>query len=305
MPEKIIFIVGPTAIGKSEAAIYLAKKIGAEIISSDSMQVYKGMDIITSKPKPALKNKVRHHLLGVIPIAKDYNVSSYRKEAIKRVKEIISRRKIPLFVGGTGLYMTILADGIFENDIKDGATRDKLYKLAEIKGSVYLYNQLKKVDLIAAEKIHPHDKKRIIRALSVFKATGKKISSLQKERRGLRDEYNVKIFCLNADRAKLYARIDKRVEKMFKDGLVKEVKGLLKQPLSRTASFAIGIKEVRGYLNGEYSLEEAKSMIKLNTRRYAKRQLTWFRKDKQIIWVNLKDNDTPFKISRRIWKELF
>lgn len=304
MLKKIIFIVGPTAIGKSEAAIYFAERIGAEIISCDSMQVYKGMNIITSKPKLSLIKRIKHHLIGAIPLSKDYDVSSYRKDALKKVKEIISRGKVPLFVGGTGLYLSILADGIFEEDVNDKPIRDKLYEIAKKKGSVYLHNQLKNVDSEAAEKIHPNDSKRIIRALGVFRATGKPISSLQKKRHGLRDDYDLRVFCLNIARDKLYERIDKRVETMFKEGLIKEVKGLLKKRLSRTASYAIGLREAKGYLNGDYGLKEAKNMIKLNTRRYAKRQLTWFRKDKSIIWVNLKDENTPVKISRRLWKEL-
>lgn len=304
MLKKIIFIVGPTAIGKSEAAVYLAKRIGAEVISCDSMQVYKGMDIITSKPKLALRKTIKHYLISTVPLGKDYDVSSYRNDALKKVKEIISRGKVPIFVGGTGLYMSILVDGIFEEGVQDKLMRDRLYEIAKNRGSIYLHNQLKRVDPEAAAKIHPNDTKRIIRALEVFRVTGKPISSLQKKRHGLRDEYEIRIFCLNTEKGELYKRIDERVERMFKEGLIKEVRGLLRKRLSRTASFAIGIREAKGYLRGDYGLEEAKDMIKLNTRRYAKRQLTWFRKDKKIVWINLKDKDTPFKISRRIWKEL-
>ncbi len=305
MLRKIIFIVGPTAIGKSQAAVYLAKIINAEIISCDSMQVYKGMDIITSKPKPFLRNKIKHHLISVVPLNKDYDVSLYRKDALKKVKEIISKGKTPIFVGGTGLYISILVDGIFEEEVKDKLIRHKLYELAKLRSSVYLHNQLKRVDPEAAVKIHPNDTKRIVRALGVFRATGKPISVLQKDRHGLRDKYDVRIFCLDMARDKLYKRIDERVEVMFKEGLIKEVRGLLKKRLSKTASFAIGIREASGYLRGDYGLEEARGMIKLNTRRYAKRQLTWFRKDKKIKWIHLKENDTPTQIARRIWKELF
>ncbi len=302
MPKKIIFIVGPTAIGKTEAAVYLAKKIGAQIISCDSMQVYKGMDIITSKPKPALRKKIKHYLISVVPLSKNYDVSCYRKDALKRVKEIIANGKVPIFVGGTGLYMSILVDGIFKGKVKDNGIRNKLYKLAKTKGSAYLYNQLEKIDLKAAIKIHPNDTKRIIRALEVFEATGKPISRLQRERRGLKDKYDLRIFCLNMERAKLYKRIEERVEKMFKDGLISEVRRLIKRRLSKTASCAIGIRELKGYLSGGYSLEEAKGMIKLNTRHYAKRQLTWFRKDKRIKWINIKDKETPQAVAKRIHK---
>jgi len=299
--------VGPTAIGKTEVAVYLAKRIGAQIISSDSMQVYKGMNIITSKPKPALRKKIKHYLINTVPIARNYDVSSYRHDALKKVKEIIARGKVPIFVGGTGLYMSILVDGIFKGKVKDEDIRKKFYKIAQAKSSGYLYKRLKKVDPEASGKIHPNDTKRIIRALEVFEAAGKPISMLQKERHGLRDEYDVRIFCLNTERAKLYKRIDERVERMFKQGLINEVKKLLKRRLSETASCAIGIREVKGYLSGGYGLEEAKGMIKLNTRHYAKRQLTWFRKDKRIKWVNIKDKETPQSVAKRIhklWREL-
>jgi tRNA dimethylallyltransferase len=298
-PE-VVFIVGPTAVGKSEVAFYLAKKIRAEIISSDSMQVYKGMDIITSKPGPSLTKKVKHHLVNTIPLNKSYDVSSYRKDALGKVEDIISRGRVPVFVGGTGLYMTILADGIFEGKSGNDAIRKKLYKIAKNKGSAYLHNQLKVVDPSAANKIHPNDTKRIIRALEVYKSSGKPISLLQKQRIGLRGEYDVKIFCLNMKREELYKRINGRVEKMLKKGLIKEVKGLLKKRLSRTASFAIGIKEIKGYLRGDYDLDTALDMIKLNTRRYAKRQLTWFRKDKNITWINIKAIDTATTVARKI-----
>jgi tRNA dimethylallyltransferase len=301
---RIIFLVGPTAIGKSEIAALLAKKMKAEIISCDSMQVYKGMPIITSKPLASILKKIPHHLISVIPAKDEYNVSRYRKDAVKRLKDVIKRKNIPLFVGGTGLYMSILVDGIFEQDAQDDSIRKKLYGVARKKGSAYLYKELEKIDPLSAAKIHPNDAKRLIRALEVFKATGQPISALQKLRRGLKDEYSVKIFCLNMDRNKLYKRIDSRVDKMFELGLIKEVKRLLKIRLSKTASCAIGIKELKGYFDGVYDLEEAKRLMKRNTRHYAKRQLTWFRKDNRIEWINIKDNDKSKEVAGRLWKKL-
>jgi len=303
--QKIIFLVGPTSIGKTETAVYLAKKLNAEIISCDSMQIYKGMDIITSKPRASLRKKVIHHLIDIIPPTRAYNVAKYRREALKKITEILKRGKTPLFVGGSGLYMSILIDGIFGQDPENNSIRKRLYAQAKIYGNQYLYKRLQNIDPEAALKIHPNDAKRIIRALEVFESTGKPISYLQKHRIGLGKDYEVKIFCLNMERGKLNKRIDGRVEKMFSRGLVSEVKRLLKSRLSKTASYAIGIKELKGYFDGLYDLEEAKRLIKRNTRLYAKRQLTWFRKDKRIKWVNIDDKEKTKKIADRIWKELY
>ncbi|MCU0652500.1 MAG: tRNA (adenosine(37)-N6)-dimethylallyltransferase MiaA [Candidatus Omnitrophica bacterium] len=304
MKKQIIFITGPTAVGKTETAVKLAAKINAEIISCDSMQVYQGMDILTSKPAKSLRKKICHYLLGMVSPCKEYNVSRYRRDAILKVKQIIKKGKTPLFIGGTGLYISILADGIFKIKPLPKSIRDELYKEAEKYGSVYLYKQLKKIDPQAAAKIHPNDAKRIIRALEVFKATGKPISVLQKQRSGLADEYDLKIFCLNLERQKLNKRIEQRVEKMFRRGLVREVNKLTKLKLSKTAGYAIGIKEVKGYLEGLYDLDAAKSMMARNTQLYAKRQLTWFRKDKRIEWIEIKEKDSPLTIAERIFKKL-
>ncbi|MGA2775537.1 MAG: tRNA (adenosine(37)-N6)-dimethylallyltransferase MiaA [Candidatus Omnitrophota bacterium] len=300
-PE-IVFLMGPTAAGKTDTAVYLAEKLNSEIVSCDSMQIYKDMDIMTSKPVGCVLKKTRHHLIGVVSPENEYNVSKYRLDALRAIKKIIKRGKVPLFVGGTGLYMTILLDGIFNLKVKSQKMRERLYKQAEKSGSAYLHKKLQKIDPDAAAKIHPNDLKRIIRALEVYEVTGKPISMLQKNRHGLWDEYGVKIFCLDMERGKLYNRIDSRVEKMFKKGLIKEAKRLLNMKLSRTASAAIGLKEVKGYLEGSYGLQETKELMKRNTRQYAKKQLTWFRKDKRIQWINVAQNDTPAKITERIWK---
>lgn len=305
MNKIVIFIVGPTAVGKTQAAACLAKKINAEIISCDSMQIYKGMDIITSKPVLELRKRVRHHLIDILSPTKEYNVWRYRRDALKKIKEILSKKRIPLFVGGTGLYMAILLDGIFKEGKKIKGFRESLYKESEVKGVLFLYERLKKIDPTAAAKIHPHDTKRIIRALEVFQNTGKPISYLQKQRKGISADYDVRAFCLNMKREELYKRIDRRVDKMFAQGLAEEVRGLLKKKLSRTASFAIGIRELKGYFKGEYDLDEARRLIKRNSRLYAKRQWTWFRKDKRIHWIGVSDRDKPERIAAEIWKELY
>ncbi|MBM3249454.1 MAG: tRNA (adenosine(37)-N6)-dimethylallyltransferase MiaA [Candidatus Omnitrophica bacterium] len=302
--KKIIFLVGPTAVGKSEIATHLAKRINAEIVSCDSMQVYRNMDILTSKPDKKLLRKVPHHLLGILPPTKEYDVSRFRKDALKKISQITQKGKIPIFAGGTGLYMTVLVDGIFASPPANRKVRDAFYKQVEKYGSKYLYQRLLKADPQAAQKIHPNDLRRIIRALEVFKLTGKPISELQQQRRSLGEEFDVKLFCLNRKRGKLYQRIDQRVDRMFKLGLEKEVKRLLKHRLSRTASYAIGFRELKGYFDGQYSLEEAKRLIKRNSRMYAKRQLTWFRKDKRINWINLSERDKPKEAANLLWKKL-
>lgn len=302
MKERIIFLMGPTAAGKTEAAACLAKKLNAEIISCDSMQIYKNMDIVTSMPAPSLRKRIPHHLVDCIKPDREYNVARYRREALAAVKKIIRKKKTPLFVGGTGHYMSMLIDGIFKGDSEDKRIRLRLYEEAKELGSRYLHCKLAEIDPIAAAKIHPNDAKRIIRALEVFEIEGRPISELQKERKGLSDKYDVKIFCLNMRRDKLYARIDERIEKMFRKGLMPEVKRLLKSRLSKTASCAIGIKELKSYLEGAVDLEEAKRLMKRNTRRYAKRQLSWFRRDKRITWVEISEDERPGEIAKRIYK---
>lgn len=304
MKPKLIFLIGPTAVGKSEAAVNLARKINAEIISCDSMQIYKTMDIISSKPIAALRKKIPHHLINIVPPTKEYNVSRFRRDAIRKIKDIIKRRKTPFFVGGSGLYMSVLIDGIFNLKTQDKGRRQRLYQEAAERGSGYLYERLKRVDPEAAEKIHPNDTKRIVRALEVFESSGKPISCLQKQRKGLADKYEMKIFCLNMPRDKLYQRIDERVDKMFVRGLLKEVNKLLKLKLSMTASYAIGIKELKGYFDGLYDLEKAKALMKRNTRWYAKRQLTWFRKDNRISWVELGVTESPSSVANRLLERL-
>ena len=304
MKEKIIFLTGPTAIGKTQVAIQLAKKINAEIISCDSMQVYKGMEVISSQPQASLRKIIPHHLLGVIRASKEYNVSAYRRNALKNIEEVIKKGRTPLFVGGTGLYISIVIDGIFKVKAEDAALRQRLYKEAAERGSQFLYDQLLKVDAEAAAKIHPHDTRRIVRALEVYEITGKPISLLQKQRKGITDKYDIAVFCLDMPRDKLYKRIDERVEKMFRQGLINEVKQLLKRRLSKTAAAAIGIRELKGYFDNLYTLEEAKIRIKKNSRNYAKRQLTWFRKDKRIRWIRISGEDSPGAIARRIYAEL-
>ncbi len=304
MPQnkpQILFLIGPTAIGKSRLAVQLAAKINAEIVSLDSMQIYLGLEILSSQPSRQMQKKVRHHLLNIVNPDQEFDAAEYRGLALKKIKEIQAAGKIPLFAGGTGLYLSIVIDGIFKDVKKDEALREKLYTQSAKRGSVFLHNKLKKIDPAAAAKIHPNDAKRIIRALEVYKLTGKPISQLWKTRKGLdTKKYEIRIFGLNKEREGLYRDINQRVEDMFSQGLVNEVKSVLARNPSLTCRQAIGIKEIQGYLAGQYDLERAKELIKKNTRNYAKRQLTWFRKDKRIIWLEASQKNLPGQIVKLI-----
>jgi len=289
MKPLVVFIVGPTAVGKTAVSLELAKQIDAEIISCDSMQIYKGMDILSSKPSLEQRKKTAHHLIDVAAPQDEFNVSQFRKMSLEAVSDILSRKKVPLFVGGTGLYMSVVVDGIFEAKAEDAAVRQRLFEQDQEHGSGFLHRQLTKVDPQAAAKIHANDTKRLVRALEVFAVTGIPISELQKKRQGLERDHLVMIFGLRLPLERLYERINKRVDEMFEDGLVDEVKRLIGQPLSRTAFAAIGIPEVAGYLKGEYSLDEAMSLMKQHTRQFARRQMTWFRKDERVRWIDVED----------------
>lgn len=302
MKPRIIFLVGPTASGKSELAIRLAQKINGEIVSCDSMQVYRGMEILTAVPDRILRKKIRHHLISYINPTQDYNVVKFRKDAIKKIKEIIKKRKTPILVGGSGLYYKILLDGIFQQDNIDKRIRERLYNKAEKFGIHFLYEYLKKIDPVSASRIHPHDLKRIVRAVEVYEKTGIPISEWQKKTKGLSSDYDVVVFGLLRPKPVIYKRIQSRIEKMFKKGLIEEVKRLLKFKLSKTAQQAVGIKEISGYLKGIYTLDEAKRLMVANTIKLVKKQLTWFKKDKRINWINIKEKSDYHKIIKYILK---
>jgi len=306
--EKIFFLVGPTAVGKSQVAAFVAGRIKGEIISCDSMQVYKGMRVLTSHPPDALLEKIPHHLIGIIPPQKEFDVFVFRKQAVDKIREVLRRGRVPIVVGGTGLYMSVLLDGIFEGASASARIRKRLEDEIRTKGSGPLYLRLGRLDPEAASKIHPNDSRRSLFLLEVFEVTGKPISLLQKQRKGLAGDYKFKIICLTMKLPLLYKRIDKRVEQMFDTGLVSEVKRLRLKKLSKTASRAIGLREIGGYLRGDYDLSEARRLMSYNTRQYARRQLTWFRKDKRIKWLEIKEDQSVVQAGKRVleeWKKRF
>jgi tRNA dimethylallyltransferase len=298
--ERLVFLVGPTAIGKTKVAVYLAGRLNAEIISCDSMQVYKGMDIGTQKPAATQREKTPHYMIDIVSPCRNFSVAEFRKKALGYIKLIHRSKRIPIFVGGTALYMKAIIDGLFKGPAADRTLRNRLLKQEKFHGKGFLYNKLIEADPVSAKEIHPNDTRRIIRALEVYYKTKKPISELKKKTKGLTDKYEVRIFALNRNRHQLYSDIDKRVDKMFRQKLIEECRCLKKKRLSLTASQALGYKEVFAYLDSKIPLRQTKELIKKNTRHFAKRQLAWFRNDRRVVWVDT-DNKTPKEVARAIY----
>lgn len=284
---KVIVICGPTASGKTALSIELAKKINGEIVSADSMQIYKDMDIGTAKPSIEEMQYIKHYLLDFVSPDERYSVAQYKKDAKNAIKEIIAKGKTPIIVGGTGLYVDSLIYEIEYNDIElDENYRKELEYLIDIKVLEELYKKAVEIDPVAMEKISQNDKKRIMRILEIYKATGKTKTEQEIESRKNPVEYDYKVFAINWDREKLYQRINKRVDIMVEQGLIKEVENIVKKYNKfPTAMQGLGYKEIVQYIEGNCTKDEMIEKIKMETRRYAKRQLTWFRKNKQTIWL--------------------
>ena len=278
---KIIAVTGPTASGKTALAIELAKRLDGEIISCDSMQIYKGMDIGTAKPTRDELAAVPHHLIDILPADAPYSCSDYVKDAERAVEDIASRGKLPIFCGGTGLYLDrFLKGGNDDGAACDEGLRAELWRFYEEKGVDALYERLVELDSVAAESIHKNNVKRVIRAIEICLVTGEKKSNIDKKNSEVVDKYDHRIVTLAFEnRELLYRRIEKRVDQMVEDGLVDEIKRLMDEGIferSLTAAQAIGYKELFPYLRGEATLESCIEELKMATRRYAKRQLTWF-----------------------------
>lgn len=302
--RKIIFIVGPTAVGKTEAACRLAQRIQGEIVSCDSMQVYRELRIVTNKPSASPLEAVAHHLIDVISVREEFDVARFNGLALEAIKNIHARGHVPLVVGGSGLYMQILLDGIFGAAPKNENARQQLKAQAQQYGTPYLYEQLKQSDPPAAAKIHPNDERRIVRALEVYATRRQPISTLHKNREGLWGKYDIEAVALDMDRDALYRRINRRVDDMFARGAVEEIRNLQGMALSQTAERLIGVREIRGYLDGAYDETHAREWMKLNTRRLAKRQLTWFRKEKRLQWMTVHEQDTAEDIADHLMEHL-
>lgn len=286
MNNKIIVIVGPTAVGKTEMSLLLAEKFGGEIISADSMQVYQGLDIGTAKATPEERRRIPHHLVDIVDYRQEYTLADFLSDCNAAVKDILSRGKIPIIAGGTGLYVTSFTNNVkLHEEQTDKAFRDELLAIAEEKGGEELKKQLRKIDPETAERLHDNDIKRLIRALEIFRVTGKTQSEMNKESTKEKSPYLFYKAGLNFfDRELLYERINSRVDKMIEHGFLDEVKGIDSSVISATAAQAIGYKQLFSVLRNEISLPDAVENIKMESRRYAKRQLTWFRRDEEIHW---------------------
>lgn len=288
MKPKVIVIVGPTASGKTSASISVAKKLNGEIISADSMQIYREMNIGTAKVTKEEADGIKHYLVDIVNPDEVFNVTKYKELAEAAIEEILSKGKMPIIVGGTGLYVSTLINGIeFAEVGEDVEYRKQMTALAEEKGAEYLLEELRKVDPDAADAIDMNNIRRVIRALEIFKLTGKTKTQLDIESRK-EVKYDYRVYGIDTPREELYNRINLRVDKMFEEGLLEEVKYVNeKYKLSSTAIQGLGYKEVIEYIDGKVSFDEMIEKLKMETRRYAKRQLTWFRREEKIKWCSL------------------
>ena len=289
MKRPLIILTGPTAVGKTKLSIALAKAVNGEIISADSMQVYRGMDIGTAKIRPEEMQGIPHHLIDILPPEEDFNVVLFAKLAKQAMEQCYAQGKIPILVGGTGFYIqAVLYDIDFTENDDDKSYRESLERLAAEQGAEILHEKLRQVDPKAAEEIHPNNVKRVIRALEFYEKSGQKISEHNEEQKQKESPYNFAYFVLNDERAVLYDRINQRVDQMVEDGLEAEVQKLLSAGVSASSVSmqGLGYKELVAYLNGECSLEEAIYILKRDTRHFAKRQLTWFKREEEVIWLD-------------------
>ena len=294
MKKPLVILTGPTAVGKTKASIGLAKAIGGEIISADSMQVYKQMDIGSAKIKPSEMDGIPHYLVDILEPDEEFHVVLFQQMAKQAIQKIYEKGKIPILVGGTGFYIqAVLYDIDFSENEKDTSYREELEKLAQIKGAEYLHDLLREVDEKSAQDIHANNVKRVIRALEYFHQTGEKISEHNEEQRKKVSPYNFSYFVLTDERAHLYERINLRVDQMINEGLVREVQSLKEKGYTRdmVSMQGLGYKEMLDYLDNKCSLEEAVEIIKRDTRHFAKRQITWFKRESDVTWIDKKEYD--------------
>lgn len=291
--QPLIILTGPTAVGKTALSVELAKRITGEIISADSMQVYRYMDIGSAKIKAEEMQGIPHHLIDVLDPEDEFHVFRFQQMAKEALEGIYERGHIPILAGGTGFYIQALLYDIHFSEEGNSPVRQRLEKEAELYGTQVLYERLKEVDPESAQIIHPNNKKRLLRALEYYELNGSRISLHNQEERRRQSPYAFCYFVLNDDRKKLYDRIDRRVDEMMDNGLVEEVRCLKSRGYRKdmVSMQGLGYKEILSYLDGELSLEEAVTLIKRDTRHFAKRQLTWFRRERDVIWIDKQDFD--------------
>jgi tRNA dimethylallyltransferase len=295
----VVVVLGPTASGKTALGIDIAEKFGGEIVSADSMQIYENMDIATAKPTEQELSRVKHHLIGFVPMGEPFSVAKYKEKATQAIDDILSRGKLPIVVGGTGFYIDTLVKNTEFFDYEESDIRVKLEERLENEGIDTLYHELSEIDPDTAERLHINDTKRIIRALEVYHLTGKTISEQDMESHRNESKYRWCLIGLNAqDRQYLYDRINKRVDIMLDMGLIEETEKFFSSEVSATAAQAIGYKELKPYIDGFVTLEEAVEKLKMESRRYAKRQLTWFRRNPMIHWLNIDEGSYDELLSK-------
>lgn len=303
MKKPLIILTGPTAVGKTSLSIQLAKTIGGEIISADSIQVYKKMDIGTAKIKREEMEGIPHYLIDVLEPDEEFNVVRFQKMAKEAMEKIYENGHIPIIVGGTGFYIQALLYDIDFNDTEsESSYREELQQYADTYGAIALHERLKQIDEESANKIHPNNVKRVIRAIEYFEQTGEPISKHNEEQAQKESPYNFLYIVLNHDRDILYNRIDLRVDQMIEEGLVKEVKQLLESGYTKelVSMQGLGYKEFIPYFEGEISLEQAIYTLKRDTRHFAKRQITWFKREKDVIWLSKKEYPTDEQLLKQI-----
>lgn len=289
MKKPLIVLTGPTAVGKTSLSISLAKAVNGEIISADSMQVYKGMDIGSAKIRKEEMQGVTHYLVDILEPEEEFHIVKFQELAKAVLEEIYAKGKIPILVGGTGFYIQAVTRDIdFTQAEQETSYREELEQFAKEKGAEYLHEKLREVDSKSAENIHANNVKRVIRALEFYHQNGTPISEHNEEQKQQTSPYNLAYFVLTAPREILYERIDRRVDQMMEEGLLEEVKSLRERGCHRgmVSMQGLGYKEILAYLEGEYPLEEAVRILKRDTRHFAKRQLTWFRREQDVIWVD-------------------
>jgi len=301
--NEVIIILGPTCVGKTGISILLAKALRTEIISADSMQVYKYMDIGTAKPRRDQLEEVKHHLIDILSPHESFSAGEFRRRAVEIIEDLHKRGRIPLIVGGTGLYIRSLTRGLFDAPPADWSLRDKLMQMEREKGDGYLYSYLQRLDPTASERIEPNDLRRIIRAIEVSLKAGKRITELQR--------VHTKPLCydfikigISRQRKELYRMIEERVDRMIEEGLIEETERLLRMNPHKIPLQALGYKEMALYINGEVSLDEAKRLLKRRTKMYAKRQFTWFKKEPGINWVDVTGLYNPEDILLKVTEEV-
>lgn len=302
----LVVLVGPTAVGKSAIGLQLARALDTEILTADSRQVYRGMDVATDKPTLEQRAGVAHRLIDVVDPDESFNAGDYRRLALQDIERLYGERRLPLIVGGTGLYVRTLIHGLCDAPPADQAYRASLLQEARTQGRHFLHGELKRIDPELAERLHPHDEVKIMRALEVHHLSGRRLSEMQRQHRFSAQPFSLLMIGLIRDREGLYRKIDRRVDEMFERGLVEETARLLAKGYGRElgAMKGLGYRQIAGYLAGEYDQAEACRLLKRDTRHFAKRQLTWFRKEPGLRWWSLDAQDSPDLVAGRLFETI-